>query len=42
MDVGKECELGAETLRRKKVHFPPIMTQSTPTRAEATPVPYWT
>ncbi|MES9858797.1 MAG: hypothetical protein ABW166_19655 [Sedimenticola sp.] len=25
MDVGKMHELGAEALRRKKVHFPPIL-----------------
>ncbi|MES9856413.1 MAG: hypothetical protein ABW166_07415 [Sedimenticola sp.] len=37
LDVGKERELGAEALRRKKVHFPPILTQSTPTPGKNNP-----
>ncbi|MES9882823.1 MAG: hypothetical protein ABW185_18295 [Sedimenticola sp.] len=37
MDVGKEHELGVEALRRKKVHFPPILMQSTPTPGENSP-----
>ncbi len=37
MDVGKARELGAEALRRKKVHFPPNLTQSTPTPGENNP-----
>ncbi len=37
MNVGKARELGAEALRRKKLHYLPILTQSTPTPDENSP-----